>query len=349
MARGGINKYLVQQARNALLVRDEYPSIDAVRVELGNTGSKSTIHRYLKELEEEEGAQLDDEALLSNTLKEMVSRMAARLHEEAKQVIERAASAHQKALEERDAAITALQAELESAKRSLSQMSDERDTEHATRLEHVQKATEATNQLAELRGIHEGLLARLAEKDERINSLEEKHRNARDALEHFRESAKAQRDDDQRAHVHQIQGLQGQVRELKDQVTGLQNDNIKLNGANAELVTQLGATQRELRERKSELQSAQDKLSVLSAQQAKTQSQAEQLKAALEEKVAEATQLASALETQQSALNHQERDRTVLEARLQVQEQLFSELKGQLAAALPGKRRSKTPDQTDSG
>ncbi|ENU0108210.1 DNA-binding protein [Pseudomonas aeruginosa] len=54
MARGGINKALVQKARQAILARGENPSIDAVRVELGNTGSKTTIHRYLKELDDAE-------------------------------------------------------------------------------------------------------------------------------------------------------------------------------------------------------------------------------------------------------------------------------------------------------
>ena len=47
MARAGINKALVQRARDTLLARGEHPSIEAVRVELGNTGSKSTILRYL--------------------------------------------------------------------------------------------------------------------------------------------------------------------------------------------------------------------------------------------------------------------------------------------------------------
>ena len=51
MARGGINKALVQHARAALLGRGRRPSIDAVRIELGNTGSKTTISRYLKELD----------------------------------------------------------------------------------------------------------------------------------------------------------------------------------------------------------------------------------------------------------------------------------------------------------
>lgn len=52
MARAGINKALVQDACDALRARGVHPSIDAVRVELGNTGSKSTIQRFLKELAE---------------------------------------------------------------------------------------------------------------------------------------------------------------------------------------------------------------------------------------------------------------------------------------------------------
>ena len=36
--------------RDQLIAEGRYPSADAVRAALGNTGSKSTIHRYLKEL-----------------------------------------------------------------------------------------------------------------------------------------------------------------------------------------------------------------------------------------------------------------------------------------------------------
>lgn len=40
MARGGINKALVKQARDEVLVKGQNPSIDAVRIALGNTGPK---------------------------------------------------------------------------------------------------------------------------------------------------------------------------------------------------------------------------------------------------------------------------------------------------------------------
>ena len=55
MARTGLYKSEVKKARESLLAQSKYPSVDAVRVELGNTGSKTTIHKYLKELEEEDG------------------------------------------------------------------------------------------------------------------------------------------------------------------------------------------------------------------------------------------------------------------------------------------------------
>ena len=54
MARGGVYKTEVEKARNALLAQGKHPSVDALRVALGNTGSKTTIHRYLKELEAED-------------------------------------------------------------------------------------------------------------------------------------------------------------------------------------------------------------------------------------------------------------------------------------------------------
>src|SRR3990167_737173 len=83
MARAGISKYQVRRERDALVAKGQHPSIDAVRLALGNTGSRSTIHRYLRELDEEEGARLGDHPLLSSTLKEMVERLSVQLQTEA--------------------------------------------------------------------------------------------------------------------------------------------------------------------------------------------------------------------------------------------------------------------------
>lgn len=80
MARGGINKALVQKAYQAILARGGNPSIDAIRVELGNTGSKTTIHRYLKELEESsgrDGAPLPLNEQLANLVGQLSDQLKA--------------------------------------------------------------------------------------------------------------------------------------------------------------------------------------------------------------------------------------------------------------------------------
>jgi len=83
MARGGLYKTEVQKARNSLLAQGKHPSVDALRVALGNTGSKTTIHRYLKELEAEDGPRVGATVAISDALQDLVGRLAERLHEEA--------------------------------------------------------------------------------------------------------------------------------------------------------------------------------------------------------------------------------------------------------------------------
>ena len=83
MARVGLEKSDVRKARDSLIAQSQYPSVDAVRIALGNTGSKTTIHKYLRELEEEEGGGAGQKASISEALQDLVERLAARLEEEA--------------------------------------------------------------------------------------------------------------------------------------------------------------------------------------------------------------------------------------------------------------------------
>ena len=87
MARAGIYKSEVVRARNNLLAMGRHPSIDSIRIELGNTGSKGTIHRFLKEIEEEEGGVSGTQVAVSEAIQDLSSRLAERLHEEADQRI----------------------------------------------------------------------------------------------------------------------------------------------------------------------------------------------------------------------------------------------------------------------
>ncbi|WP_434771632.1 DNA-binding protein [Pseudomonas entomophila] len=235
MARGGINKALVQHARQALLDRGEHPSIDAVRIEMGNTGSKTTIHRYMKELEDQASVPGDADAYLGDRLGRLVQDLSTQLLQEADAQVR---AAHLD-FEERQATLNAA---LEAAR--LAQASAERQvtiqTEalaaQAQELETTTRAlqTEQTRNA----GLNQALgewQVRLADKAEQVRSLEDKHQHARDALEHYRAATREQREQEQRRHEAQVQQLQMEVRQLQqaqivkqDELTRLHRDNERL-------------------------------------------------------------------------------------------------------------------------
>ena len=246
MARGGINKVLVQRARDVVRSRGDYPSIDAVRIELGNTGSKTTIHRYLKELEEAEGSRLDDQALLSDTLKEMVARLAARLQEEARELVASAETAHQARAQEWQALDASRQAALDAAaarSATLETQLEQAGQERSSLRDRLQAVTLEANRQAQRIADLEILLA---EKASHLQSLEEKHRHARDAMEHYRQSVKEQRDQDQRRHEQQVQQLMAEQRQLQQTLSMKHTEITQLNKDNARLLAELGEARKQV-------------------------------------------------------------------------------------------------------
>ena len=244
MARGGINKALVKQAREAVLNKGQNPSIDAVRVELGNTGSKSTIHRYLREVEEESSARLGDEVLLSQPIKELVGRLASCLKEEAQTIITENQNRYDQQVKtliskvgELENMLAKSQTEIQNKDHELSNVLAELSDRQAS--ENALKAQVIETQQAEAR-----LKSVLDEKQVHIDSLEEKHRHNRDATEHYRQSVKEQREQDQRRHEQQVQQLQAEIRTLNQTISVKQTDITQLNKDNGRLVAELGSAQK---------------------------------------------------------------------------------------------------------
>ena len=244
MARGGINKALVSNARETLISRGENPSIDAIRVELGNTGSKSTIHRYLREIEEEASARLDDETLLSQPTKELVGRLASVLRQEAQSLVEE----HQTKNQSQVRSLTDRLQELENSLGNTNNTLEAKERELKVVLSDLDasKASEETLKAnaSKANQANEKLQALLAEKQAQIESLEEKHRHNREAMEHYRQSVKDQREQDQRKHEHQVQQLQAEIRTLNQTLSVKQGDITQLNNDNGRLAAELGATQK---------------------------------------------------------------------------------------------------------
>lgn len=237
MARGGINKVIVQKAREALLARGENPSIDAVRVQLGNTGSKTTIHRYLKELDVNDPQPESSRERLSDELSLLVSHLLERVLEEGSEYVEQAQAQfnHDKAtleakLEVSQLALAALQREFDVQRVALATESSELLTTRSSLQTELTRNARLGQNCGDLE-------IRVEEKDLQIRSLEEKHLHARDALEHYRNAIKEQREQEQRRHEGQLQQVQVELRQLQqtmiikqDELTRLNRDNERLLG-----------------------------------------------------------------------------------------------------------------------
>jgi chromosome segregation ATPase len=248
MAKTGIYRSDVQKARNALLAQGKHPSVDAVRVALGNTGSKTTIHKYLKELDAEDAAAGGRKGAISDALQDLVERLAARLHEEAEARIDvlRAEYAERErqqavALSEAGAEAEKWRTQCQHAEAALEQ---ERQA-HARTREELQKEHVARS-TAEQRAVD--IQERLADKEAYCASLEDKHRHAYEALEHYRQSVKEQREHDGRRHEQQVQQLQAELRTAQQTIVVKQEDVTRLNREGARLVAELSQARQNLHE-----------------------------------------------------------------------------------------------------
>ncbi|MHC8286730.1 DNA-binding protein [Pseudomonas sp. XS1P51] len=255
MARGGINKAVVQTARLAILARGEHPSIDAVRIEMGNTGSKTTIHRYLKELDDGVEPTAPSSEPIDDELAGLVSRLAQRLKEQAQKPIDLAREQYEQQRK-------ALESQLTDAQEANSELQQQYEIQS---LALVQESDTLQNTLSMLQteqtrnaGLNQALAdfeLRLQDKDEQIRSLEEKHLHARDALEHYRNAVKEQREQEQRRHEGQVQQIQMELRQAQqsalvrqDEITQLHRDNERLLTENRGTLRELGLMQEQLKQ-----------------------------------------------------------------------------------------------------
>ena len=331
MARTGLYQSEVKKARDALIAQGKHPSVDAVRVALGNTGSKTTIHKYLKELEEQDGG--GRKASVSDALQDLVARVAAQLHEEADAriaVVEAQSFEKDRAQAE---ALAALRKDIEAL------ASQHAAAEAATRDEktaHTQTRVALQNETIGRRTAEQqvtDLRERLLENDAHRLSIEEKHKHAREALEHYRQSVKEQRDQDQRRHEHQVQQLQAEMRQLQQSLAVKQDDITRLNQEGARLVADLSHAQKALYDQQSHGRKVEQELAALqdAANQARTlaielaskESQLHLLREQLDAAAAESGGLSNQVRDLELAL-------AVSDAKLLAQQEIVTEVRAYL-------------------
>jgi chromosome segregation ATPase len=294
MARTGLYKTDVKQARDALIAQGKNPSVDAVRVALGNTGSKTTIHKYLKELEEEDGGADGRKTSISESLQDLVERLAVQLQDEANVQIDAVRTEYAKQTQEQaevtaslEKALEAVRSQLQHAEVALQEAHTAHDRTRSTLQQETVARHTAEQHAADLK-------ERLAENESHRQSLEEKHQHAREALEHYRQSVKEQREQDQRRHEQQIQQLQAELRTAQQTIVVKQEEVTRLNQEGARLVTDLSHTKQALHERDTQLRQLQQKLDAAQGFAERSRMLEEQLAAKGAQADALAAQLADA-------------------------------------------------------
>lgn len=263
MARGGIYKSEVVRARDRLLAQGRHPSLDAIRIELGNTGSKSTIQKYLKEIEEEEGGKTGGKVALSEAIQDLVLRLAERLQDEADQRIVQLNARHAEDLRAAQQATQIAQDEAAALRKALERARAETEAERARYQELSSEYLAGTQLRAHAEQRAADLALQLEAEVQHRTSIEAKYTDARSSLEHFREAAKEQRDREARQHENQAQFLQQEIHGLKQSVTEHQTKFVQANQELARLTTELGAARRELaqsEQTRRRLAAANDKL-----------------------------------------------------------------------------------------
>jgi len=330
MARSGLYKSDVQKARDALIAQSINPSVDAVRVALGNTGSKTTIHKYLKELEEEDGGAGGKHSSISEALQDLVERLAARLEGEAKERIAAAQVAFDAKAAEQAALLQAAQNDNAQQRARVLEL-EAALQEHeaglaASRSDHQKESTMrqvAEQQVADLQ-------QRLAENEGHRQSLEEKHQHARQALEHYRQSVKEQREADIRRHELQVQQVQAELRLAQQAVAVKQDEITRLNQEGAKLVSELSHTKQNLYEQLTQGRKLEQKIEVLQSLQVHAADTERQLAS----KIAEAELLTEQLNNandQMAPIKVQVRELELLlaqaNAKAQAQEQIGEQLR----------------------
>lgn len=243
MARGGINKALVQRAYTALLGRGRRPSIDAVRIELGNTGSKTTIARYLKELQAMPGTTVPSpQERISAPILAVVVALSEQLAQEAEETL--AHTREQFAAERTDlhADLSRCTQQLEQAQahqRELTQtLAQARSQSH----DRQQQLAVEQKETAALQAKVQQLLTQLTEKQHQLQTLNDTSAHARESLLHFREVSKEQRDTLVRQHEQQAQQLEQQLRALARTLDNKQDAVIALSRDNERLTSELTAS-----------------------------------------------------------------------------------------------------------
>lgn len=328
-SRSSLNKEKVKTARQTLLAKQLYPSVDAVRIELGNTGSKTTIHKYLKELEQEEGGQSTSTISLSETLQNFVAQLAKQLHVEADEKIQCIKTQFEQQ-QQQDLAQVAQSKErqntLEDQLQSQEQQLEDLKQQHQQLQQNWQSGQIENSRLTQ----HiVDLNQQLKQHEHHKAEILDKFNHAQKSLEHYRESVKEQRQQDLRRHDSAVQHLQNEIKQLQQTIIVERHQNTLLQQEHIKQNTQLDQLQQQHQDHLILLNSSQQQLENTQQHYQQTLLQQQQVE---QEKHVMHAQLTQQLEQLKGYQNIEEKnkaleqDMIVLKTELHLQQKLYNEI-----------------------
>lgn len=312
MGRAGVNKVQVELAMAKLRARAEYPSLDRILAITG--GSKGTVKQLREEILAEQAESVADSALMKelatfNT--EILQRIRHYAEREVREA--RARFDEQTELLESQAktltqTVTKYKQMLEQEAASHQQLMDafqELQVNHARLEQQVADLTDANTTLK-------------ADK----HSLDEKHRQAREALEHFRVAAKEQREREQAQHDNQVQQLRSELRQANQTMVAKQSEITQLNRDNATFVGNVAELRKQVKTLENSLTDTTAKAEEARDSQAKLAALTDE-KTRLEDRLLSLTQ---ALEAEREKGKEHELKAVKLQMELDIKNEMFAKL-----------------------
>jgi len=214
---------------------------------------------------------------MGDTLNGMVQTLLDQVMEEGQEVISQATTAFDLQRAALENQIIELRSELATAQRNSATQQAAIETQSAE-LATTQSSLQA--ELTRNAGLSQrcsDLESLVAEKDKHIHSLEEKHVQARGPLEHYREAAKEQRDQDQRKHEPQLHEMQVEQRKLRETIAVKQDDLTRLNRDNERMLGEARQQTKALHTQEALVQSLSTQIEALRQGEAKSAGVAEHL------------------------------------------------------------------------
>lgn len=245
--RSGLYKSDVQSALNNLVAKGINPSVDAIRIELGNTGSKSTIHKYLKEIKEDHPNLGLKKVSVSNTILNLVEQLAAQLDAEKTEGIQEVRIESEEKARLDHETISSLTMRCNDLEEKLRQLELDYQKEVSERLGLQDALKNEVISSASLNQQIANLQENLINEKSHVQLIENMLTKNRDAFEHFQAATQEQRDQENIRHEAAIQQLQNENRQYRQKADSTQIELANLMQENSKIIVELSLLKESLK------------------------------------------------------------------------------------------------------